>query len=77
MRFFFPSCRCRRQDPKLLIIYELGFVPLSKTGAALPQQQASECATGGAVTDRANNPCLLSDCEALLTARDTLAVTRN
>ncbi len=38
-------------------------------------QQASECATGGAVTDPANNPGLVSDCEALLAGRDTLAGT--
>ena len=31
------------------------------------------CATGGAVTDAATNPGLVSDCTALLAARDTLA----
>ena len=32
-----------------------------------------DCATDGAVTDAANNPGLVSDCTALLAARDTLA----
>ena len=34
-----------------------------------------DCAGGGAVTDPANNPGLVSDCETLLAARDTLAGT--
>ena len=33
------------------------------------------CATGGAVPDAANNPGLVSDCEALLAGRDTIAGT--
>ena len=33
----------------------------------------SDCETGTAVPDAANNPGLVSDCEALLAARDTLA----
>ena len=37
-------------------------------------QQASACVTGGAVSDAANTG-LVSDCEALLEARDTLAGT--
>ena len=36
---------------------------------------APTCATGTAVPDAANNPGLVSDCEALLEARDTLAGT--
>ena len=31
------------------------------------------CATGGAVADASNNPGLVSDCDTLLAARDTLA----
>ena len=44
---------------------------------ALPAyaQAAGACATGAAVSDPANNPGLVSDCEMLLTARDTLAGT--
>ena len=34
---------------------------------------SSSCADGGAVADAANNPELVSDCDALLAARDTLA----
>ena len=34
-----------------------------------------DCATGSAVPDTANNPGLVSDCEALLASRDTLAGT--
>ena len=33
------------------------------------------CASDGAVPDAANNPGLVSDCAALLAARDTLAGT--
>ena len=33
------------------------------------------CATGGAVADAANNPGLVSDCDTLLAARDTLVGT--
>ena len=38
-------------------------------------QQTSSCATGGAVPDPDDNPGLVSDCGALLAARDTLAGT--
>ena len=34
---------------------------------------AATCATGTAVPDPDNNPGLVSDCEALITSRDTLA----
>ena len=47
-------------------------VGMPNTAAA--QQTASRlCADGVAVADPANNPGLLSDCDTLLTARDTLA----
>ena len=42
-------------------------------GAVLATSASSDCATGGAVADAANNPGLVSDCEALLAARDTQA----
>ena len=42
---------------------------------AVSAQQTSACTTGGAVPDAANNPGLVSDCAALLAARDTLAGT--
>ena len=40
---------------------------------AVSAQQASACATGGAVPDPDDNPGLVSDCATLLAARDTLA----
>ena len=46
------------------------FVPAHPASA---QSDASPCAAGGAVADPANNPGLVSDCDALLAARDTLA----
>ena len=39
------------------------------------QQDTGACATGGAVPDAANNPGLVSDCEALLAGKDTLVGT--
>ena len=39
------------------------------------QSDTSACASDGAVADAANNPGLVSDCEALLDARDTLRGT--
>ena len=50
----------------------LGAVAVSAPPAVLAQTSA--CVTGGAVTD-ATNTGLVSDCEALLGARDTLAGT--
>ena len=46
------------------------FVPLFPTYA---QGNAASCANGIAVPDPADNPGLVSDCEVLLSARDTLA----
>ncbi len=40
---------------------------------AYAQSNAGSCANGTAVPDAANNPGLVSDCETLLSARDTLA----
>ena len=42
---------------------------------ASAQSDTTHCAAGVAVPDAANNPGLVSDCEALLEARDTLAGT--
>ena len=39
--------------------------------------EQSDCSTGSAVPDAANNPGLVSDCEALLASRDTLAGDRD
>ena len=44
-------------------------------GLPFCENEQSVCATGSAVPDAANNPGLVSDCEALLEARDTLAGT--
>ena len=40
---------------------------------ASAESDATPCATGGAVEDAANSPGLVSDCDALLEVRDTLA----
>ena len=42
---------------------------------ASAQSDASSCSTAGAVSDAADNPGLVSDCDTLLAARDTLAGT--
>ena len=42
-------------------------------GFALLPATETDCATGGAVTNAADNPGLVSDCEVLLADRDTLA----
>ena len=42
---------------------------------ASAQSDTAACVAGGAVSDAANNPGLVSDCDTLLTARDTLAGT--
>ena len=42
---------------------------------AYAQSNAVSCANGTAVPDPSNNPGLVSDCEVLLSARDTLAGT--
>ena len=41
------------------------------------QQDTSACASEGAVSDAANNPGLVSDCETLLTAKDSLRGTES
>ena len=52
---------------------EYGVQEKTASGAVAPKQAATgDCATGGAVPDAANNPGLVSDCEALLSAREAL-----
>ena len=46
---------------------------VSITSVASAQTGQASCDTDGAVTDTAGNPELVSDCSALLAARDTLA----
>ena len=41
------------------------------------QQDTNACASEGAVSDAANNPGLVSDCETLLTAKDSLRGTES
>ena len=53
--------------PLLLALGLLASIPSLVSG------QSSPCATGTAVTDAADNPELVADCDALLRARDTLA----
>ena len=48
-----------------------GDSPWSETVTGTPS--SSVCVSGGAVADATNNPGLVSDCEALLASRDTLA----
>ncbi len=43
--------------------------------ASAQSDEPTTCASGGAVADPDNNPGLVSDCEALLASRDTLAGT--
>ena len=45
--------------------------------ARAPRTEASPCATGSAVPDAANNPGLVSDCDTLLAAKDTLRGTED
>ena len=52
--------------PLLLVIILLAGI------ASVASAQSSECEAGSAVTDAADNPGLLADCDALLAARDTL-----
>ena len=52
--------------PLLLVIILLAGI------ASVASAQSQECEAGSAVTDVANNPGLLADCDVLLAARDTL-----
>ena len=64
--------------------YRVSSINSAGTGAAFNTANATTdpatapddvCATGGAVPDAANNPGLVSDCEALLAGKDTLVGT--
>ena len=61
-------------DLQVRAVNAVGEGPWSATATGTPTT-ASTCATGSAVADAANNPELVSDCEALLAARDVLAVS--
>ena len=60
-------------DLQMRAVNAEGDGPWSATATGTPK--SSICTTGGAVPDPANNPGLVSDCEALLASRDTLAAT--
>ena len=49
--------------------------PAAATAERAAAQTPGPCATGAAVPDAANNPGLVADCTALLTAKDTLRGT--
>ena len=51
----------------------LAFVVVTIRTATAQTTTTPTCATGTAVPDPDNNPGLVSDCEALITSRDTLA----
>ena len=48
---------------------------VNATTASSPARTVSDCATGSAVSDAANNPGLVSDCDTLLSIKDTLRGT--
>ena len=54
----------------MLLLIAAVLVPVQPASA---QGNTASCADGGAVSDAANNPGLVSDCDTLLAARDTLA----
>ena len=55
----------------ILGVVAAGLVPGGIIASVLATEHT--CSTGSAVSDQASNPGLVSDCEILLTARDTLA----
>ena len=59
-------------DFQVRAVNAAGDGPWSDTATGPPSTQRV-CVTGGAVANAASNPWLVSDCEALLAARDTLA----
>ena len=61
---------------RFVVVTPLLLVIVLLAGAAsVASAQSPGCATGSAVTDAANNPGLVADCDALLASRDTLAGT--
>ena len=64
------------QHYRVSAINSAGTGQASNVANATTESAATDtCATGGAVSDAANNPGLVSDCETLLAARDTLQGT--
>ena len=61
-------------DVQVRAVNSAGDGPWSATVTGTPTQ-ATPCATGSAIADRANNSLLVSDCDTLLEVRDTLAGT--
>lgn len=61
-------------DVQVRAVHGAGAGPWSETVVGTPEE-LSVCVTEGAVADADNNPGLVSDCEALLEARDVLAVS--
>ena len=60
-------------DVQVRAINTEGDGPWSATVTGTPSLAETPCSTGGAVTDPANNPALVADCDTLLAVRDTLA----
>ena len=69
IRFKLPSA------PSAIVPLLLALVLATIQSASAQTNDAPTCATGSAVPDAAGNPGLMSDCEALLASRDTLAGT--
>lgn len=68
-----PTKRLRSLFAAPVVILTLVAALLTPLPPAIAQSEADSCVTGGAVADADSNPWLVSDCEALLAARDTLA----
>ena len=60
-------------DVQVRAVNSDGDGPWSTTTPGTPSLAETPCSTGGAVTDPANNLQLVSDCDTLLSVRDTLA----
>ena len=60
-------------DIQVRALNSTGDGPWSATVTGTPSLAETPCSTGGAVTDPANNPALVADCDTLLAVRDTLA----
>ena len=64
-----------RSAPSVIVPVLLAVVLAAIQSASAQTNDAPTCATGSAVPNAAGNPGLVSDCEALLASRDTLAGT--
>ena len=69
----FPTSRFRRLLAIPLVALTLAAALQALVLPVYSQIDAGSCAVGGAVVADDDNPGLVSDCEALLAARDTLA----